>query len=130
MGLEAAMVLVDNSESSRNGDYQPSRIDAQADATTMIFQSITGSNPESMVGLMSFGGKGPEVLTTLTTNRGKVLEGLHRTQAKIGGQCHLWTALHIAFVSVEGGWGARRGSRRGAHEVLVGVLVHGGLLSS
>ncbi|KAK7969818.1 hypothetical protein PG988_008891 [Apiospora saccharicola] len=82
MPLEAVMIVVDNSESSRNGDYQPNRFDAQADAINIIFENITQSNPESSVGLMSMGGKGPEVLSTLTTERGKLLEGLHRTKRR------------------------------------------------
>ncbi|KAG7109489.1 26S proteasome regulatory subunit RPN10 like protein [Verticillium longisporum] len=45
MVLEAVMVVVDNSESSRNGDYQPTRFDSQADAANVIFQTITNSNP-------------------------------------------------------------------------------------
>jgi len=98
MVLEAVMILVDNSESSRNGDYPPTRFESQADAVNIIFQSVTSSNPESSVGLMSLGGKGPEMLTTLTTDRGKILDGLHRTKNKIGGPCHLWNGLHIAFV--------------------------------
>ncbi|KAL9088614.1 MAG: hypothetical protein Q9165_006134 [Trypethelium subeluteriae] len=77
MVLEATMIVVDNSESSRNGDYVPSRFDAQADAVNLIFQAKTQSNPESAVGLMSMGGAGPEVLTTLTTDIGKILDGLH-----------------------------------------------------
>lgn len=87
---------VDNSESSRNGDYVPSRWDAQADAANLIFQYKTQANPESSVGLMTMGGSGPEVLTTLTTNPGKVLDGLHRT--KIRGESHLHTAIMIASV--------------------------------
>jgi hypothetical protein len=47
---------------------------------------------------MSMGGSGPEVLTTLTTNPGKILDGLHRT--KIGGQSHLYTGIMIASVSI------------------------------
>jgi len=45
---------------------------------------------------MSMGGSGPEVLTTLTTNPGKILDGLHRT--KIGGKSHLYTGIMIASV--------------------------------
>ncbi|KAL6403094.1 putative multiubiquitin chain binding protein (MBP1) [Ilyonectria robusta] len=92
MVLEAVMVVVDNSESSRNGDYQPTRFDSQVDAVGILFQTITQGNPESSVGLMSMGGKGPEVLVTLTTEQGKILEGLHRTKKKIGGSSHLKTA--------------------------------------
>jgi len=87
---------VDNSESSRNGDYVPSRWEAQTDAANLIFHSKTQANPESSVGLMSMGGSGPEVLTTLTTNPGKILDGLHRT--KIGGESHLYTGIMIASV--------------------------------
>lgn len=45
---------------------------------------------------MTMGGNGPEVLTTLTTNPGKILDGLHRT--KIRGESHLHTAIMIAAV--------------------------------
>jgi 26S proteasome regulatory subunit N10 len=98
MVLEAVMVVVDNSESSRNGDYQPTRFDSQVDAVNVLFQSITQGNPESSVGLMSMGGKGPEVLVTLTTEQGKILEGLHRTKKKIGGSSHLKTGIQVATV--------------------------------
>ncbi|KAI0172317.1 von Willebrand factor type A domain-containing protein [Hypoxylon sp. FL1284] len=101
MPLQAAMIIVDNSESSRNGDYQPTRFDAQADAINIVFESITQSNPESSVGLMSMGGKGPEVLSTLTTERGKLLEGLHRTKKKIGGSSHLATGIQIASLALK-----------------------------
>jgi 26S proteasome regulatory subunit N10 len=98
MPLEAVMVVVDNSESSRNGDYAPTRFEAQADAVNIIFQHIVQGNPESSVGLMSMGGKGPEVLVTLTTDQGKILEGLHRTKKQIRGSAHLATGIQIAGV--------------------------------
>lgn len=95
------MIVVDNSESSRNGDYQPTRFDSQVDAVTVLFQSITHGNPESSVGLMSMGGKGPEVLVTLTTEQGKILEGLHRTKKKIGGSSHLKTGIQVATLALK-----------------------------
>lgn len=48
---------------------------------------------------MSMGGNGPEVLTTLTTNPGKILDGLHRT--KIRGQSHLHTAIMVAQLALK-----------------------------
>jgi len=96
------MIVVDNSESSRNGDYTPTRYEAQQDAVSMIFSAITQGNPESSVGLMSMGGKGPEVLVTLTTDHGKILDGLHRTKSKIRGSAHLATGIQIAGVSITG----------------------------
>ncbi|KAF3909122.1 hypothetical protein ABW21_db0206283 [Orbilia brochopaga] len=91
-------MLVDNSESSRNGDYTPSRFEAQVDAVSLIFSAKTQANPESSVGLMSMGGTGPEVLATLTTDYGKILSGLHST--KIHGSCHLSTGIQIAYLAL------------------------------
>lgn len=98
MPLEAVMIVVDNSESSRNGDYAPTRFESQADAVNILFQHITQGNPESSVGLMSMGGKNPEVLSTLTTEQGRILEGLHRTKKNIGGESHLATGIQVASV--------------------------------
>ncbi|KAL1839004.1 hypothetical protein VTJ49DRAFT_1979 [Mycothermus thermophilus] len=95
------MIVVDNSESSRNGDYAPTRFDAQADAVGIIFQNVVQGNPESSVGLMSMGGKGPEVLATLTTDQGKILEGLHQTKKKIRGSAHLSTGIQIASLALK-----------------------------
>jgi 26S proteasome regulatory subunit N10 len=64
----------------------------------MIFNAKTSANPESSVGLMSMGGKGPEVLVTLTTDIGKVLDGLHRT--RIWGEGHLSTGVQVAYVGM------------------------------
>ncbi|KAF2636714.1 hypothetical protein P280DRAFT_552876 [Massarina eburnea CBS 473.64] len=99
MVLEASMIIVDNSESSRNGDYVPSRWEAQADAVNLIFSAKTQANPESSVGLMSMGGNTPEILTTLTTDIGKILDGLHRT--KIRGSLHLSTGINVAALALK-----------------------------
>lgn len=77
---------------------RPTRFGAQSEAVSMIFNAKTGANPESSVGLMTMGGKGPEVLVTLTTDIGKVLDGLHRT--RIWGEGHLSTGVQVAGVSL------------------------------
>ena len=43
--------------SLRNGDYTPTRFQAQAQAVSTVFTSKTDSNPESAVGLMTMAGK-------------------------------------------------------------------------
>jgi hypothetical protein len=45
---------------------------------------------------MSMAGSGPEVLTTLTTDMGKILDGIHRT--KIKGSANFTTAINVAAV--------------------------------
>ncbi|CAE6485703.1 unnamed protein product [Rhizoctonia solani] len=97
--LEATILLIDNSEYMRNGDYQPSRFGAQADAVNVVFTSKTDANPESTVGLMTLAGKAPEVLVTPTTNHGKILSALH--QAKIGGSVDLATGLNVAQLALK-----------------------------
>jgi 26S proteasome regulatory subunit N10 len=42
----------------RNGDYTPSRFEAQADAVNTIFQVKTRAHPENTVGIMTMAGKG------------------------------------------------------------------------
>ncbi|KAJ1308431.1 hypothetical protein OPQ81_004136 [Rhizoctonia solani] len=97
--LEATILLIDNSEYMRNGDYQPSRFGAQADAVNVVFTSKTDANPESTVGLMTLAGKAPEVLVTPTTNHGKILSALHQTT--IGGAIDLATGLNVAQLALK-----------------------------
>jgi 26S proteasome regulatory subunit N10 len=49
---------LDNSEWMRNGDYIPSRLEAQHDAANMLCGTKTQSNPESTVGILTMAGKG------------------------------------------------------------------------
>ena len=52
------MLIIDNSEYMRNGDYHPTRFQAQADAVNVVFQTKVDSNAESTVGIMTMAGKG------------------------------------------------------------------------
>lgn len=97
--MEASMIVVDNSEWMRNGDYSPTRLVAQNEAVNLIFSSKTQSNPENTVGLMTAAGKGPEVLVTLTTDVGKILTALHAVKA--GGKPHFLTSVQIAQLALK-----------------------------
>ena len=63
MPLEATIIIVDNSEYMRNGDYHPDRFRAQTDAVTTLFQTKIDSNPENTVGFMTMAGKGSVLLS-------------------------------------------------------------------
>jgi len=67
---------VDNSQFMRNGDFNPTRLQAQQDAVNLITHSKTRSNPESNVALMTLSDL--SVLVTLTTDTGKILAKLHQ----------------------------------------------------
>jgi 26S proteasome regulatory subunit N10 len=84
----------------RNGDYLPSRLEAQHDAATMIFNAKTQANRESTVGMLtSSGPSGPQVLVTLCDDLGKILQALHRVS--IHGQSDIATALQIAQLALK-----------------------------
>ncbi|KAI7904136.1 uncharacterized protein BX663DRAFT_504081 [Cokeromyces recurvatus] len=99
MVMEASMIVVDNSEWMRNGDYSPTRLVAQNEAVNLIFSSKTQSNPENTVGLMTAAGKGPEVLVTLTSDVGKILSALHSVKA--GGKPNFLTSVQIAQLALK-----------------------------
>ncbi|MBA0877345.1 hypothetical protein Goshw_025182, partial [Gossypium schwendimanii] len=62
------MICIDNSEWMRNGDYSPSRFQAQADAVSLI----CGAKTQNTVGILTMAGKGVRVLTTPTSDLGKI----------------------------------------------------------
>ncbi|KAF8905835.1 hypothetical protein CPB84DRAFT_1622964, partial [Gymnopilus junonius] len=101
MPLEATMLVIDNSEWMRNGDYVPTRFDAQSDAVNVTFQTKIDSNPENTVGIMTMAGKSPEVLVTHTKDLGQILGGIHTSASKIGGEIDIPTALAVAQLALK-----------------------------
>lgn len=73
MPLESCMILLDNSEYMRNGDYIPTRLEAQQDAANLLVGAKTQSHPESTVGVSA----GTELLVSPTDDVGKILNALH-----------------------------------------------------
>ena len=69
------MILLDNSEFMRNGDYVPSRLEAQHDAANMLVSAKTQSNPENTVGVLTT--VDAELLVSPTDDMGKILSALH-----------------------------------------------------
>ncbi|CAB4254424.1 similar to Saccharomyces cerevisiae YHR200W RPN10 Non-ATPase base subunit of the 19S regulatory particle (RP) of the 26S proteasome [Maudiozyma barnettii] len=99
MVLEATVLVVDNSEYSRNGDFPRTRFEAQVDAVEFLFQNKRNENPENNVGLIAAAGDNPVVLSTFTSEFGKILAGLH--EITIGGSIHLGTAIRIADLTLK-----------------------------
>lgn len=90
---------MDNSEWTRNGDYSPTRLDAQNDAASMICQQKTGQNPENTVGVLTTAGNGVELLLSPTEDMGKLLACFSRI--KIGGKSNLSTSIKIAKLALK-----------------------------
>ena len=99
MPLEATMLVIDNSEWMRNGDYPPSRWDAQADAVNILFDAKTNSHPENMVGILTMAGQSPEVLASLTQDIGKVFAAIHAS--KLAGSLNLVSGINVAQLALK-----------------------------
>lgn len=97
MVLESTMICVDNSDYMRNGDFLPTRLQAQQDAVNLVCHSKTRSNPENNVGLLTLANV--EVLATLTSDVGRVLSKLHRVQPN--GNINLLTGIRIAHLALK-----------------------------
>lgn len=83
MPLESCMILLDNSQYMRNGDYIPTRLAAQTDAANLLITHKTQSNPESTVGVIAMNGgcftnDGVELLVSPTDDVGKLLSALNQ----------------------------------------------------
>ncbi|XP_040482699.1 26S proteasome non-ATPase regulatory subunit 4 isoform X3 [Ursus maritimus] len=109
MVLESTMVCVDNSEYMRNGDFLPTRLQAQQDAVNIVCHSKTRSNPENNVGLITLAkymgqrrkglASDCEVLTTLTPDTGRILSKLHTVQPK--GKITFCTGIRVAHLALK-----------------------------
>ena len=99
MPLEATMLVLDNSEWMRNGDYTPSRWDAQSDAVNVLFDAKTNAHPENMIGVLTMAGKSPAVLATLTQDISKVFAGIHGS--KLSGRVGLATGINVAQLALK-----------------------------
>ncbi|RQM11691.1 hypothetical protein DD237_004278 [Peronospora effusa] len=112
MPLESTMICLDNSEWMRNGDYIPSRLEAQHDAANLLCGTKTQSNPESTVGVLAMAGKSIQVLASPTDDMGTLLSAIHRVE--IGGAMKLANAIQVAQLALK-----HRRNKTGGQRVVV-----------
>ena len=138
-------ISIDNSEWMRNGDYRPSRMEAQIEAVQLVCAAKTRGNPESTVSVMTLANKYvlalPKGLSAMRLDlRGMVSR--HRTTRQMLCRCEMLatltqdlgkiiTSLHdvkIAQVCIHpptlASWAAAyliRPSQRGAMRMLVAL---------
>jgi len=99
MVLESTMICVDNSDFMRNGDFVPTRLQAQQDAVNLVCQCKTRANPENNVGLLTMAGKRIEVLNTLTSEAGRIMAKLH--QVEPSGEVSFSSAVRVAHLALK-----------------------------
>ena len=108
------MVCLDNSEWMRNGDYTPTRLEAQHDAANLVCGSKTQQNPENTVGILTMAGSGVQVLCSPTDDMGRILTA--STDVKLGGKADLCAGLQIAQLALK-----HRKNKNGGQRIVVFV---------
>lgn len=108
------MICLDNSEWMRNGDYAPTRLEAQQDAAGMICTDRTGSNPENTVGVLTMAGRGVDLLVSPTEDTGKILACF--TRVTTGGKTDFSSSVQIAQLALK-----HRKNKNGSQRIIVFV---------
>ena len=99
MVLEATILILDNSDWTRNGDYYPCRFQTQVEAANLIIENRCESNPENSLGIMTMAGKRVEMISTLTNDESRLLGST--TNLPINGECDITSALSIAILCLK-----------------------------
>ncbi|XP_064382965.1 26S proteasome non-ATPase regulatory subunit 4-like [Halichondria panicea] len=97
MGLEATVICVDNSEWMRNGDFIPTRLQAQQDAVNAVCHMKTRQNQENSVGLLSLADT--QLRVTLTNDNNKIFKALQAVEP--AGRINFVTGVRIAHLSLK-----------------------------
>jgi len=105
------MILLDNSEYMRNGDYVPTRMEAQEDAANLLVGQKTQSHPESTVGISA----GTELLVSPTDDMGKILSALHGLPLKQQ-EIDICASVQVASLALK-----HRRNKNGAQRIVLFV---------
>lgn len=111
MPLESCMILLDNSEYMRNGDYVPNRLEAQHDAANLLVGAKTQSHPESTVGVSA----GTELLVSPTDDVGKILNALHGLPMR-SAQPNVASSVQVASLALK-----HRRNKNGSQRIVLFV---------
>lgn len=112
MPLESCMILLDCSEYMRNGDYIPTRLEAQRDAANLLVGAKTQSHPESTVGVSA----GTELLVSPTDDVGKLLKALHGLPYKSAEEHAVTSAVQVASLALK-----HRPNKNGSQRIILFV---------
>ena len=98
MVLESTVICVDGSDFMRNGDFVPTRLQAQQDAVSLVCHAKLRANPENNCALVVCRDR-VEVLCTLTGDVGKILSKAHQIQPS--GSFNFTTGLCVAHLALK-----------------------------
>jgi 26S proteasome regulatory subunit N10 len=99
MVLEAVMVCLDNSDYMRNGDYRPTRFEAQNETVNFIANAKIQGNPETTVGFLTMAGR-VEVHVNPNRSVGQIMTCL-KEKVKISGEANFVAGLKVAQLALK-----------------------------
>merc|ERR1711990_1179795 len=97
MVLESTIICIDNSEYSRNGDSNPTRLWAQRDAANFIARGKLRDNPENDVGIVQMNNH--NVIASLTSDTGRLNTVLSKIVSD--GSVSLNTSIRVAQLALK-----------------------------
>lgn len=107
---ESCIVILDPSEYMRNGDYIPSRYEAQQDAARWLIADITTTNAESTVGVVS----GGSVIVSTTNNIGQLFQAIKSSRRHYTKDFDLETSLQLSLMALK-----HRRSKIGSQRIIL-----------
>ena len=112
MPLESCMILLDCSQFMRNGDYFPTRLEAQQDAANLLVGAKTQSHAESTVGVSA----GTELLVSPSDDVGKILGAVHRVRMAPSDKSDICASVAVASLALK-----HRRNKNGAQRIVLFV---------
>jgi 26S proteasome regulatory subunit N10 len=109
--LESCMILLDCSQYMRNGDYVPTRLEAQMDAANLLVSAKT-MNHESTVGISA----GSELLVSPTSDIGKILGAIHSLSVQSTTSYDVMSSVQIASLALK-----HRRNKNGSQRIVLFV---------
>ena len=110
MTLEATFICIDNSESMRNGDFSPTRLQAVCDACNVLCGAKTQANPENGVGFLTMADDGIRIAETLTQDLGRLLSSI--TDIRPGGSLDFVKGIQVAHLGLKHRHGSAKNQRQ------------------
>lgn len=96
------MICLDNSEFSRNGDFAPSRLEAQTDAANVIAGAKTQAHPENVVGVSLMSGDRVDIKLNPCADVGKILSVLASVGVSENAEtCDLVRAIQTCSIALK-----------------------------
>jgi len=95
---EAVIILIDNSETSINGDYSPKRIDAQKIAVERLTRYYMQIIPHCQIGIGASASGASGIFLSLSKNIPHIHQAVARIQ--VGGRMELYTSICKAMLAL------------------------------